>query len=76
MTLGTILLALALVAGGLIWGFDPLTTLSGTRIDAGRALVLTGAGITNITSARFFGSAIAFSVFSNPATATYLLAGG
>ena len=35
---------IALVAGGLVWGFDPLTTLSGTRIGAGRALVLTGAG--------------------------------
>jgi ABC-2 type transport system permease protein len=35
---------IALVAGGLIWGFDPLTTLSGTQIDAGRALVLTAAG--------------------------------
>jgi ABC-2 type transport system permease protein len=34
----------ALVAGGLVWGFDPLTTLSGTTIDPGRALVLTGAG--------------------------------
>ena len=35
---------IALVAGGLIWGFDPLTTLSGTTIDPGRALLLTGAG--------------------------------
>jgi ABC-2 type transport system permease protein len=35
---------IALVAGGLFWGFDPLTTLSGTQIDAGRALVLTAAG--------------------------------
>jgi ABC-2 type transport system permease protein len=34
----------ALVAGGLIWGFDPLTTLSGTTIGPGRALLLTGAG--------------------------------
>ena len=34
----------ALVAGGLIWGFDPLTTLSGTTITSGRALLLTGAG--------------------------------
>jgi ABC-2 type transport system permease protein len=33
-----------LVAGGLIWGFDPLTTLSGTTIEPGRALLLTGAG--------------------------------
>jgi ABC-2 type transport system permease protein len=35
---------IALVAGGLIWGFDPLTTLSGTEIGPGRALLLTGAG--------------------------------
>jgi ABC-2 type transport system permease protein len=34
----------ALVAGGLTWGFDPLTTLSGTSITPGRALLLTGAG--------------------------------
>ena len=33
-----------LVAGGLIWGFDPLTSLSGTTITPGRALLLTGAG--------------------------------
>lgn len=33
-----------LVAGGLIWGFDPLTTLSGTQVSVGRGLVLTGAG--------------------------------
>ncbi len=36
--------SVGLVVGGLVWGFDPLTTLSGTRIDAGRALVLTAAG--------------------------------
>jgi ABC-2 type transport system permease protein len=35
---------IALVAGGLMWGFDPLTTLSGTTIGPGRALLLTGAG--------------------------------
>ena len=35
---------IALVVGGLIWGFDPLTTLSGTTVTPGRALVLTGAG--------------------------------
>ena len=35
---------IALVAGGLAWGFDPLTTLSGTTIGPGRALLLTGAG--------------------------------
>jgi ABC-2 type transport system permease protein len=33
-----------LVVGGLIWGFDPLTTLSGTTVGVGRALVLTGTG--------------------------------
>jgi ABC-2 type transport system permease protein len=33
-----------LVVGGLIWGFDPLTTLSGTTVGVGRALVLTAAG--------------------------------
>ena len=35
---------IALAAGGLAWGFDPLTTLSGTTIGPGRALLLTGAG--------------------------------
>jgi ABC-2 type transport system permease protein len=34
--------ATGLVIGGLIWGFDPLTSLSGTRIAAGRGLVLIG----------------------------------
>ena len=34
----------ALLAGGLIWGFDPLTSLSGTPISPGRALLLTGLG--------------------------------
>jgi ABC-2 type transport system permease protein len=34
----------ALLAGGAVWGFDPLTSLSGTEIGPGRALVLTGAG--------------------------------
>ncbi|MGH2948740.1 MAG: ABC transporter permease [Solirubrobacteraceae bacterium] len=33
-----------LVVGGLVWGFDPLTTLSGTTVGVGRALVLTAAG--------------------------------
>jgi ABC-2 type transport system permease protein len=36
---------IGLVVGGLIWGFDPLTTLSGTQIGVGRALALTGAGV-------------------------------
>ena len=39
-----IYVTVGLVVGGLVWGFDPLTTLSGTRIDAGRALFLTGLG--------------------------------
>jgi len=34
----------ALAAGGLAWGLDPLTTLSGTQVGTGRALLLTGAG--------------------------------
>jgi ABC-2 type transport system permease protein len=29
-----------LVVGGLLWGFDPLTTLSGTRVSAGRGMAL------------------------------------
>jgi ABC-2 type transport system permease protein len=33
-----------LVIGGLIWGFDPLISLSGTRISVGRGLALIGAG--------------------------------
>jgi ABC-2 type transport system permease protein len=32
-----------LVLGGLIWGFDPLTSLSGTKISAGRGILLIGA---------------------------------
>jgi ABC-2 type transport system permease protein len=32
--------AVGLVVGGLIWGFDPLTTLSGTRVSAGRGILL------------------------------------
>ena len=39
-----IYVGVALVAGGLVWGFDPLTTLSGTEIGPGRALLLTGLG--------------------------------
>ena len=39
-----IYVGVALVAGGLVWGFDPLTTLSGTQIGPGRALLLTGLG--------------------------------
>ena len=33
-----------LLAGGLIWGFDPVTSLSGTRIGAGRGLLLIAGG--------------------------------
>jgi ABC-2 type transport system permease protein len=29
-----------LVVGGLLWGFDPLTTLSGTKVSAGRGMLL------------------------------------
>jgi ABC-2 type transport system permease protein len=32
-----------LVVGGLIWGFDPITSLSGTRIAPGRGIALIGA---------------------------------
>ena len=32
-----------LVAGGAVWGFDPLTSLSGTSIATGRAVALIGA---------------------------------
>ncbi len=39
-----IYVGIALVAGGLVWGFDPLTTLSGTEVGPGRALLLTGLG--------------------------------
>ena len=34
----------SLAAGGVAWGFDPLTTLSGSQVGTGRALVLTAAG--------------------------------
>ena len=33
----------ALVLGGTFWGFDPLTSLSGTQIPAGRGVLLIGA---------------------------------
>jgi ABC-2 type transport system permease protein len=39
-----IYVGVALVAGGLVYGFEPLTSLSGTTIGPGRALVLTGLG--------------------------------
>jgi ABC-2 type transport system permease protein len=34
---------IGLLVGGLIWGFDPLTSLTGTQIPTGRAIVLIGA---------------------------------
>lgn len=34
---------IGLVIGGLIWGFDPLTSLTGTQIPTGRAVLLIGA---------------------------------
>jgi ABC-2 type transport system permease protein len=37
-------IVVGLVLGGLIWGFDPLISLSGTRISVGRGLALIGAG--------------------------------
>ena len=38
-----IFVSVGLVVGGLIWGFDPLTTLSGTQVSAGRGMVLIAA---------------------------------
>jgi ABC-2 type transport system permease protein len=35
--------SVGLVIGGLIWGFDPLTSLTGTTIPTGRAVLLIGA---------------------------------
>ena len=35
---------IGIVVGGLVYGFDPLTTLSGTTVGPGRALFLTTAG--------------------------------
>jgi ABC-2 type transport system permease protein len=40
----TTFVAIATVAGGLAFGFEPLTTLSGTTITVGRGLFLIGAG--------------------------------
>jgi ABC-2 type transport system permease protein len=37
-------LGVGLVIGGLIWGFNPLISLSGTHVSVGRGLVLIGAG--------------------------------
>ncbi|HEY1539478.1 MAG TPA: ABC transporter permease [Solirubrobacteraceae bacterium] len=38
-----VFVAVGLVIGGFIWGFDPLTTLSGTQVSAGRGTVLIAA---------------------------------
>ena len=38
-----VFVGVGLVLGGLIWGFDPLPSLSGTRIAADRAILLIGA---------------------------------
>jgi len=38
-----VFVAVGLVLGGLCWGFDPLTSLSGTPIPAGRGMLLIGA---------------------------------
>jgi ABC-2 type transport system permease protein len=38
-----IFVGVGLVIGGLLWGFDPLTSLSGTKISAGRGIALIGA---------------------------------
>ena len=37
-------MGVGLVVGGLIWGFNPLVSLSGTHISVGRGLALMGAG--------------------------------
>jgi ABC-2 type transport system permease protein len=37
-----VFVGVGLVVGGLIWGFDPLVTLSGTRVPVGRGLLLIG----------------------------------
>jgi ABC-2 type transport system permease protein len=39
-----IFMVIGLVVGGLIWGFNPLISLSGTHVSVGRGLVLLGAG--------------------------------
>ena len=41
-----VFVGIGLVVGGLIWGFDPLTTLSGTQVGAGRGtLLIAGAAL-------------------------------
>jgi ABC-2 type transport system permease protein len=44
LVLLAIYVGVGIVAGGLAFGFDPLTTLSGTTVGVGRALFLTTAG--------------------------------
>jgi ABC-2 type transport system permease protein len=44
LVLLTIYVGVGIVVGGLVYGFDPLTTLSGTTVGPGRALFLTAAG--------------------------------
>jgi ABC-2 type transport system permease protein len=44
LALLAIYVGVGIVAGGLAFGFDPLTTLSGTTVGAGRALLLTAGG--------------------------------
>jgi ABC-2 type transport system permease protein len=39
-----VFVGVGLVAGGLAWGFDPVTSLSGTVVQPGRGLVLLAAG--------------------------------
>ena len=38
-----VFVTVGLVLGGVFWGFDPLTSLSGTQIPAGRGMLLIGA---------------------------------
>jgi ABC-2 type transport system permease protein len=38
-----VFVTVGLVLGGIFWGFDPLTSLSGTQIPAGRGMLLIGA---------------------------------
>jgi ABC-2 type transport system permease protein len=40
----TTYVAVGMVAGGLVYGFEPLTSLSGTTVGVGRAIYLTAAG--------------------------------
>jgi ABC-2 type transport system permease protein len=44
VTVLALYVVVGLVAGGLVYGFEPLTTLSGTTVGVGRALYLTAAG--------------------------------